>query len=83
MERRRKRTIRLLEYVALNPGCRRMSIQAHMKSLHKKTLNPKLISDYLGTLIMTKVVVENDGRFFVTEEGKKFLEQSRNEPDLP
>lgn len=79
MERRRKRTIKLLEYVASNAGCRRMSIQAHMKSLYKGRLNPKLISDYLGTLLMGKAVVEKDGQFFVTEQGKKFLEQSRNE----
>lgn len=82
MERRRKRTIKLLEYVASNPSCRRMSIQAHLKFLYKGTLNPKLISDYLGTLLMTKVVEEKDGRFYVTEEGKKLLGQSQSEADL-
>lgn len=70
---RKNRVAKVLEYVASNPGCRRLSIQAYMNSFYKSSVKARLISDYVKDLVTTGAVEERNGRFFITKTGGQIL----------
>ena len=72
---RKDRMMKVLEYIASNPGCRRLNIDAYMNSFYKSSLKPQTVSDYLEVLLMVGVIREKDGQFFITNEGKKDLDE--------
>lgn len=67
--------MKVLEYIASNPGCRRLNIDAYMNSLYKSSLSPQIVSDYLKVLLMVGAVREKNGQFFIIKKGKKDLEE--------
>jgi len=73
---RKDRIAKLLEYIASNPGCRRLDIQAHMDFIFESTLSRQTISEYLRDCTVHGILEEKDGQFFITNKGKEFL--SRN-----
>jgi len=76
---RKDRIAELLEYIASNPGCRRLNIQAHMDFIFKSTLSRQTISEYLRDCTVCEILKEKDGQFFITELGEATLAKRRKE----
>ena len=76
---RKDRVAKVLDYIASNPGCRRLSIQAYMNSFYKSTVKTRLISDYLKDLVTRGAVEEKNGQFFITKTGSQILEFWKDE----
>jgi len=68
---RKDRVMKVLEYIASNPGCRRLNIDAYMNRLYKSSLRSQTVSDYLEVLLMVRVIEDKNGQFFITKKGKK------------
>ena len=71
---RKDRVAKVLEYIASNPGCRRLSIQAYVDSFYKSAVKTRLISDYLKDLVTTGAIEEKNGQFSITKTGSQILE---------
>ena len=67
------RITKLLEYIASNPGCRRLNIQAHMGFIYKSTLSRQTISEYLRDCTISGAIKEDNGQFFITRIGEETL----------
>jgi predicted transcriptional regulator len=76
---RKDRIAKLLEYVASNPGCRRLDIQAHMNFIFKSTLRRQTVSEYLRDCTVSGLFDEKDGQFFITKLGEAFLTKRKRE----
>jgi len=76
---RKDRIAKVLEYIASNPSCRRLNIQAHMNFVYRTQVRTHLISEYLSTLLSVKAIEEKDGQFSITKNGELMLARFTHE----